>query len=935
VPLSIRKRRPSVITLADQARGKRQWTLAASLYARALEQNFNNPPIWVQYGHALKESGDVAAAESAYRTAISCDPRLADPYIHLGHVLLMQHRDEEAKATYLCALAIDPALMGHVLEEPHRFGWSTAGFNELKVMFGPYMPSPSHGDSAQHAPTPPVAAWSEDKRGAGALAAPVEQRCSNTAAPIACEPRTEPEASLEISAASPDPGWLEADLAAVRNSGLFDEAYYRSQWPDLEGQDPLLHYLARSAREGASPHPLFDRDWYVAGVSHILTTGIDPFVHFVTEGDRKGRSSHPLFDPTFYLHAYPDVATLVAQGMTTPLRHFLGRGGPERRNPHPLFDVAYYYCMNQSIIGEPINPLVHYLLQPRDERRHPHPLLDGHYQRCHSAMVRDTSIDPLVDYVQFRSSLDPATVQRNATSIPKPSRANLPRREPSCAPPDRQPLISVLLPVYNSNLDYLKLAIDSVRAQIYPQWELVIVDDGSPLPETMEFVRKFADADPRIKAVHLAENQGISGASNHALALATGEFVAMLDHDDVLLVDALDYVCRELLRADADACYTDQAYVAASGSFETAFYKPAWSPVMMTGVMFVNHLLVVRRDLAIEVGGFDSRYDKAQDFEFMLRVGERTKKIVHVPRILYHWRRIPGSVAFDAGEKGKIEPIQVAAVNSHFSRMNFPATAHAYPNLVHRLHIQPMERTSYPAVDLVIWGAKDEGEFRACAASLAAHQSTPFASVTRVGIQIAQALAATNNVAASQSAASGDRFVLFADARAQVVDWRWLDYMLLYGELPEIGFVAPHLYTSDGIVVAAGLVVDAEEGFVPAMRGQRFGEDGYAGSLACNREVSALPATWLLAKRSVIGRLGGVDPSFESPGYALGELTYRAAAAGYRNIAVASKLIAVADSYDPLRDSVADRIVFLDKHRAEGDPFYNSNFARRAADYTV
>ena len=291
---------------------------------------------------------------------------------------------------------------------------------------------------------------------------------------------------------------------------------------------------------------------------------------------------------------------------------------------------------------------------------------------------------------------------------------------------DYRPIISVLVPVFNTPPQYLRLAVDSVVAQAYPEWELLLCDDGSTKGETLVALRQVPRLDPRIRVHFLDANRGIAAATNAALAMAKGDFVAMLDHDDELLPGALLEIAK-VLNADPtlDVVYTDQDYVEADGTVAETFSKPDWSLEMFRGVMYVGHLLAVRRTLADDVGGFDSRFDNVQDYEFMLRVAERTQRIAHVPKILYHWRRIPGSVAFGGDEKRSIEPRQAAAVNAHLERCGIPAVARSNPAHAHRLLISPKPRPDHPPVSVVIRASGVETHLEACVERILAGGGCP------------------------------------------------------------------------------------------------------------------------------------------------------------------------------------------------------------------
>jgi len=299
----LRRRKPNVIAFADQARDARQWELAAQLYRKALHRNPHNPPIWVQYGHALKESGErrdpgkLAQAEIAYRRALSLDRGAADTYLQLGHVLKLQCRIEEARAVYLRALVLDPSL-DSASSELTLLGWSDAHFSELRAIFD--------------------------------------------------------TGSSTCTLAESEDGGL------ISQSGIFDAAWYFERYEDVRdaGLDPLLHYLRSGAKEGRDPHPLFDSDWYLATNPEVAASGVNPLVHYLRIGATEGRAPHPLFDSGWYLKTNPDVA---ASGMN-PLAHYLAAGGVEGRAPHPQFSSISYLARNPEVAESGINPLVHYVL---------------------------------------------------------------------------------------------------------------------------------------------------------------------------------------------------------------------------------------------------------------------------------------------------------------------------------------------------------------------------------------------------------------------------------------------------------------------------------------------------------------------------------------------------------------------------------------------
>lgn len=231
------------------------------------------------------------------------------------------------------------------------------------------------------------------------------------------------------------------------------------------------------------------------------------------------------------------------------------------------------------------------------------------------------------------------------------------------------PFFSIVVPVYNSDLHFLQEAIDSVRSQAFTDWELILIDDASPEAEIVPFLRQQAALEPRIVVVEQERNGGISVASNAGLAVARGEFVGLLDHDDLLAAGALREVA-EALAADPeiDYLYTDEDKVDELGEFSEAFFKPDWSPERLRNQMYTSHFSVYRRALIEQVGGFRSEFDGSQDHDLALRVTEIARTVHHLPHVLYHWRIHPQSTAASGEAKPYAWDAGVRAVDAHVRR---------------------------------------------------------------------------------------------------------------------------------------------------------------------------------------------------------------------------------------------------------------------------
>jgi GT2 family glycosyltransferase len=506
-----------------------------------------------------------------------------------------------------------------------------------------------------------------------------------------------------------------------------------------------------------------------------------------------------------------------------------------------------------------------------------------------------------------------------------------------------RPLVSVLTPVYDTDPRWLGQAVESVRAQTYPNWELCLADDGSTNPATLAYLSTLED-DPSIRVLHGA-NGGIAAATNRALAAARGEYVAFLDHDDELDPEALLECVAVVSRSAAtDVVYTDEDKVDLRGRYGDAFHKPDWSPELFRGVMYVGHLLFVRRSLVEEVHGLDPTYDGVQDFDLMLRLSERTDRIEHVPRVLYHWRKLPGSVARSTDAKDGIAERQAAAVNAHLERCGVPAVARPNPEHPHRTILEPNPRTEWPRVSVVV-ATKDAPEHLArCLDSLFGRSTYPNFEVVLVdnGTTDPEALALferhpvrvvefeerfnfsrANNLGAAH--ADGG-YLVFLNNDTEVETPGWLEAMVSLAEADGVGAVGAQLLYPNGTVQHAGVVLGIRGTADHIMRGFDRRVDGYAGSLSCTREVSAVTGACLLVQRSLFDAVGRFDEHFATH-YQDVDLCLRLRRAGCRNLYTPRAVLLHHEStsrgtfYD-----FVDRALLLDAwgdEIAAGDPYYS------------
>jgi GT2 family glycosyltransferase len=397
--------------------------------------------------------------------------------------------------------------------------------------------------------------------------------------------------------------------------------------------------------------------------------------------------------------------------------------------------------------------------------------------------------------------------------------------------------------------------------------------------------------------------------------MAKGDYVAMLDHDDALEPGALSEIVRALNEDPlTDVLYTDQDYVHPDGRLSRRFYKPDWSLELFRGVMYVGHLLVVRRSTALEVGGFNPQFDNVQDFEFMLRVAEHTDRIRHVPQILYHWRMIEGSVADSGTAKPNIEALQAAAVNGHFQRCGIKGEALSSPLHAHRVIIQPLVRSDYPLVTVV----------------------TPGPPSPELIVSLQKRTRYKNLLFSSRAPDAEGQFAIFVEAGIEPVSEDWVEQLLFYAERSTIGLVAPLILDEHGAVDTAGLILREGDGVVRAMQGEPATSDGYAGSLSCSREVSAVSGECFMVGRAALNAVGGIPGLFDSPLYRGADLSLRARRTGLQNICNVRATVRRTRKTDNVALGSFDKLLFGDIWAdaiAKGDPFHNPNFAPDGSGY--
>ena len=526
-----------------------------------------------------------------------------------------------------------------------------------------------------------------------------------------------------------------------------------------------------------------------------------------------------------------------------------------------------------------------------------------------------------------------------------------------------RPLFSVLTPVYNVARLWLDRCVQSVLDQVHPDWELRLVDDGSTRPETLAALRAWAKADPRIHVTTLAQNQGISGATNQALAEAQGEFVALLDNDDELSPDALYEVARRLnAEPDLDFIYTDEDKLDAAGRRCEPFFKPDWSPELLRSYAYTCHLSVCRTSLARQVG-FRSAYDGAQDYDFTLRAAEATPRFGHVAQVLYHWRKIPGSAADTLDAKGWALEAAQRALSDHVGRVSPGAQVLPAPEAPGCFRVRPA-LLGRPLVSILIptRGQRTPDESQAmlyrCVRSITARTDYPNYEIVvaynnTLDPEIAGffqgrphrllnfSLAGPFNFARKLNflaqAARGEHLVIFNDD-LEVITPDWLTALLEFSQQPEIGAVGSRLLYPDRSLQHVGMVLGINDYPAHIFYRAPAGHGGYMAHAQLIRNYSAVTGAAMMLRAQVFHEVGGMDETFAID-YNDTDLCLKLRARGYRVVYTPySELYhheGQALAGNRLRE--AETAEFRRRWGAvlAADPYYNPNLTRTRLDYSL
>ncbi|WP_374353140.1 glycosyltransferase [Chitinimonas sp.] len=532
------------------------------------------------------------------------------------------------------------------------------------------------------------------------------------------------------------------------------------------------------------------------------------------------------------------------------------------------------------------------------------------------------------------------------------------------------PLISVLMPVYNAPVHWLRRAIESVREQYYPHWQLCIADDCSTDPQLRALLSDYAASDSRIRLGWREQNGHIAAATNSALALASGEFVCLLDHDDELAPHAL-YLLAQAIRQhpDAELFYSDEDKIDEAGVRSNPYFKPDWNPDLFLCYNLFNHLGAFKTSLIRELGGMRTGYEGSEDYDLVLRAVAKVghAKVRHIPHVLYHWRTIAGSTAIDHSEKPYTVPSALAAVRDHLAAIGIAANVSESAPGAGSLRVRYALPAAPPKVSVIIPTRDGYALLRQCLDSVYSKTRYPNFDVTVVdnGSEDPQLLvylqamslshglrvvrddgpfnySAINNRAARQ--VDGELLCLMNND-IEVISPDWLDEMVSQALRPEIGMVGCRLWYPDDTLQHAGVILGI--GGVAGHAHHRLTREqgGYFNRARLVQNYSAITAACAVVRREVFWQVGGFNEVDLAVAFNDTDLCLRVGEAGYRNLWTPyAELYHHESATRGLEDSPAKLARFAGEmahmQRRYGDfllhdPAYNPNLALERQDYTL
>jgi glycosyltransferase involved in cell wall biosynthesis len=748
---------------------------------------------------------------------------------------------------------------------------------------------------------------------------------------------------------------------------LFDREWYLENNPDADGLDPLLHFIETGCSPTNGLNPLFFDEYYRKQYLEGSTDDIPAILHYMTVGWQEGANPNPFFDTRFY-HA--ENRDNIPANMN-PLVHYLHFGFDEAVHPLPFFDTRYYIEDNPAVARQRLPLLYHYIRYGAEEGRNPNRFFDSGYYRkenklegqpgwrafehyvtkgCSENLRPSLLFDPVFYgemYPEYKTSHLYPLLQYQETGV---FEGNYPCRE--VAELVRKPVVSILTPVYNTDEHLLRRCIHSVLYQAYPHWELCLVDDGSSEGHIRNVLEEYSGLDSRIKVCFMKVNKGISAASNEAAAIATGEYIGLLDHDDELTPDALYEVVKVINEQDPDVIYTDEDLVNLESRHLEPFYKPDYNAELLLCHNYITHFLVTRRDLFETIGGFSGEYSGAQDYDLFLKLVEKSRNVMHIPKVLYHWRAHETSTSINHEQKQYANEAGRKSLAAALKRRGIRGTAeNTELKFFYRVSC---DLANEPLISIIGTGSGDNERLTASVQSLL--QSTSYSNIEVVLPRLnGTVLSSPESVSKGNVTVklvnftegmtepqwknraveeAGGEYLVFLDLTLQAQNKGWLEALLEYAQQNKIGFAGGRIDDINTDFQHQGTVPDIDNTswyyYVSFVRDVSIHLNG----MHCPQHVQYVPESLCMIRREKFTDHGGYDETFASSSFASLDLCQRLLKHHLAHVFTPHcKFCGNSNDLRQRIESIDNKVVarqkklFQEKWFAQllqGDPYYNS-----------
>jgi glycosyltransferase involved in cell wall biosynthesis len=674
----------------------------------------------------------------------------------------------------------------------------------------------------------------------------------------------------------------------------------------------------------------FDTQWYIEQNTDVKISEIDAFKHYILYGKNEGRL--PAFDSDWYLRQYPDVAS---NGIN-PRIHYSLYGKHEGR--HPAFDADWYLNRYPDVAASGMNPLTHYVRHGQFEGRYP----------AYSQFSADGNNYPkwVQDYDTLTETMR-TTMRKNIVDF------------------SEKPIISVVMPVYNPNPIWLAEVIESVRNQIYPNWELCIADDLSSDNSIRPILEQYAESDPRIKVIFREKNGHISNASNSALELVSGEWIALLDHDDILPEHALYWVVDAINKyPKIRMIYSDEDKINENGSRFGPYFKCDWNEDLFYSHNMFSHLGVYHAQLIRKVGGFRIGLEGSQDYDLALRCIEHidANQIHHIPRVLYHWRLHAESTASSSEAKPYAMIAGERAITEHLERKGVNAKAEL---IVYGYRVRYALPQISPLVSLIIPTRNGLKLLEQCVGSIISKTTYPnyeilvvdngsddFATLnylreitSNLKVRVIRDDRAFNYSALNNAAVKLARgeIIGLVNNDIEVISPDWLSEMVSHALRPNVGAVGAKLLYPNDTVQHAGVLLGVTGIAAHAHKNlPRYGH-GYFSRANLIQSFSAVTAACLVVKKSIYESIGGLNEIDLKIAFNDVDFCIRLCQAGYKNIWTPyaelyhheSATRGYEDSPEK-RERFANEVAYMERNSLSiSDPAYSPNLTLDNDDFSL